>query len=134
MDRFLCAKLALQYFANKTHVVEFEEYAGNRFEFRTYEIEVAIFGEDFHAPPAIHSMRVRLSDEQYLHLLQWQIMNPKCGSSHVDIDTDAISDIECAVDDNFFPDGNVGTYVIDLTEVKRDAAIILASLENGSTI
>jgi hypothetical protein len=129
MDRFLCAKLALQYFANKKHVVEFEEFAGNRFEFKTYEFEVAIFGDDFHAPPTIHSMRVRLSDEKYLHLLQWQIMNPKCGSKHFDVDTDALVDIESAVEDKFFPDDNVGTYVIDLTEVKRDAATILASLE-----
>ena len=129
MDRFLCSKLTMQYFENKEHTVEFEEFAGNRFEFRTYEIEVAIFGDDFHVPPTIHSIRVRLSDEEYLHLLQWQVMNPKCGSKHLDVDTDALVNIESAVDDKFFPDGNTGTYVINLKEVKRDAAIILASLD-----
>lgn len=134
MDRFLCSKLSLQYFENKTHTVELEEFAGNKFEFRTYEIEVAIFGDDFHTPPIIHSMRVRLSDEQYLLLLQWQIMNPKCGSMHCDIDIDAMFEIKYAVDDKFFPDGNIGTYVINLTEVKRDAAIILSSLENDKTV
>ena len=134
MDRFLCSKLSLQYFENKKHTVEFEEFAGNKFEFRTYEIEVAIFGDDFHTPPTIHSMRVRLSDEQYLLLLQWQIMNPKCGPKHCDIDTDAIVDIECAVENKFFANDNIGTYVINLTEVKRDAAIILSSLENDNTV
>ena len=56
MDKYTYSKLALQRFKNKTHVLEYEEFAGNKFEFKTYELEVAFFGEDFHMPPVIHSI------------------------------------------------------------------------------
>ena len=125
MDKCLCAKLALQHFNNKTHVVEYEEFAGNKFEFRTYEVEVAIFEEDFHQPPAIHSIRVRLKDEEYLLLLQWQIQNPDCGFNHYDVDADATVAIQSRVEDLFFPDGNVGTYAVCLKEIRQDAMEIL---------
>ena len=58
----------------------------------------------------------------------------KCGTKHCDIDTDAIVDIECAVENKSFANDNVGTYVINLTEVKRDTAIMLSSLENNKTV
>lgn len=43
MDKYTCSKLALQHFKNKTHVLEYEEFAGNKFEFKTYEVEIALF-------------------------------------------------------------------------------------------
>ena len=65
-------KLSLQHFSSKQHIVEYEEFAGNKFEFRTYEVKVAVFAEDFNEPPVIRSVRVRLIDDEYILLLQWQ--------------------------------------------------------------
>lgn len=38
MDKYTYSKLALQYFKNMTHVLEYEEFSGNKFEFKTYEV------------------------------------------------------------------------------------------------
>lgn len=131
MDKFVCADLALQYFKNKKHTLEYEEFVGNKFEFRTYEVEVALFEDDFHKPPKIETIRVRLSDDEYLFLLQWQIQNPQCGFNHYEIDTVAMVAIESKVEDVFFPDGNIGTYAVYLTEIRRDAENILSSLNEN---
>ena len=96
------------------HPVHGNEFAGNKFEFKTYEVEVALFEEDFHKPPVIHSIRVRLKDEEYLLLLQWQLQNPDCGFNHYDVDSDASFEIQNKVEEVFFPDGNVGTYAVFL--------------------
>jgi hypothetical protein len=130
MDKFVCANLALQHFKNKEHTLEYEEFAGNKFEFRTYEVEVAIFEDDFHKAPNIKAIRVRLSDDEYLCLLQWQLQNPQYGFNHYDIDTDAMIAIESKVEEVFFPDGNIGTYAVYLTEIRKDAEMILRSLNN----
>ena len=131
MDKYTCSKLALQHFKNKTHVLEYEEFAGNKFEFKTYEVEVALFGEDFHMPPVIHSIRVRLKDEEYLLLLQWQLQNPDCGFNHYDVDTDASFEIQNKVEEVFFPDGNIGTYAVFLKEIREDEKKILLSLNDN---
>jgi hypothetical protein len=131
MDKYTCSKLALQHFNNKTHVLEYEEFAGNKFEFRTYEVEVALFEEDFHIPPVIHSIRVRLKDEDYLLLLQWQLQNPDCGFNHYQVDADASVAIQNKVEDVFFPDGNIGTYAVFLKEIRQDAKEILLSLNEN---
>ena len=131
MDRSLCSKLALNHFAGKQHTVEYEEYAGNKFEFRTYEVQVAVFGEDFNQPPAIETLRVRLSDEEYLLLLQWQLQNPNAGFNICYEELDDISvSIECQIEDEVFGDNVVGTYAVYLTEVRRDVASIMNKL-NG---
>ena len=132
MDKYLCAKLALQYFKNKKHTFEYEEYAGNKFEFKTYKVEVAVFGEDFNEPPKVESIRVRLSDDEYICLLQWQIQNPKFGFNHYSIDSDAYITITGQVEEKFFPDSNVGAYAVNLLEIKQDAEAILKSLNNSS--
>ena len=36
-------KISLAHFKNKTHVLKYEEFAGNKFEFKTYEVEIALF-------------------------------------------------------------------------------------------
>ena len=131
MDRSLCSKLSLEYFAGKQHTVEYEEYAGSKFEFRTYEVQVAVFGEDFNQPPAIETLRVRLSDEEYLLLLQWQLQNPNAGFNICYEELDDISvSIECQIEDKVFGDNVVGTYAVYLTEVRRDVASIMNKL-NG---
>ena len=61
MDKFLCSKLAFDHFSGKEHIVEFETFAGNKFEFKTYEIEVALFGDDFHDPPKVETTRISAS-------------------------------------------------------------------------
>ena len=129
MDRSLCSKLSLECFAGKQHTVEYEEYAGNKFEFRTYEVQVAVFGEDFNLPPAIETLRVRLSDEEYQLLLQWQLQNPDAGFNICYEELDDISvSIECQVEEKIFGDNVVGTYAVYLTEVRQDVASILNKL------
>lgn len=130
MDRFLCADHALQHFANKEHTIECEEFAGNKFEFRTYEVEVAVFGDDFHASPKVESLRIRLSDEEYLLLLQWQLQHPKAGFNACicELSNIAVS-IECQIEDRIFGEGEVGTYAVSLAEVRKDAELILRNLE-----
>ena len=130
MDRFLCSELALEHFSGKQHVVEYEEFAGNKFEFKTYEVQAAVFREDFNQPPVIESLRVRLSDNEYLRLLQWQLQNPAAGFNACYVELSDVSvTIECQVEEKIFGDNEVGTYAIYLSEIKQDAAIILNSLK-----
>lgn len=124
MDRFLCAELALQHFSGKQHTFEYEKFAGRSIEFKTYEVEVAIFGEDFGKPPMVKSLRVRLSDEEYLLLLQWQLQNPATGFNACDL-CEAIGSIEYQVENKVFGDGVIATYAVNLSEIRRDAAFIL---------
>ena len=130
MDRFLCSKLTSKLFSGKQHAVEYEEFAGNKFEFRTYEVQAAVFGDDFNEPPVVETLRVRLSDDEYQLLLQWQLQNPKTGfnACYADL-TDISVSIECQVEEKIFGDNEVGTYAIYLSEIKQDAAIILNSLK-----
>lgn len=131
MDRFLCSKLALEHFAGKQHTVEYEEYAGNKTEFRTYEVQVAVFGEDFNQPPTIETLRVRLSDEEYVLLLQWQLQNTGAGFNicYEELDDVSVS-IECQIEEKIFGDNVVGTYAVYLSEVMRDVASIM-NKQNG---
>ena len=92
---------------------------------------MAIFGEDFHQPPQIESMRVRLADDEYLRLLQWQLKNPTYGFNHYDIDSDIKINIEYEVEARFFPNEEIGTYAIYLTEIRRDVEAILGQLNNN---
>ena len=132
MDKFLCSELAIDYFAGKQHIVEFEQYAGNKFEFRTYDIQVAVFGDDFCQPPVIESVRVRLSDEEYLLLMQWQLQNPATGFNACDGElSEIIGSIEYQVEEKIFGDNEVGTYAIYLSEIRQDVANILQRLEQA---
>ena len=132
MDKFLCSELAIDYFAGKQHIVEFEQYAGNKSEFRTYEIQVAVFGDDFCQPPVIESVRVRLSDEEYLLLMQWQLQNPATGFNACDGElSEIIGSIECQVEEKIFGDNEVGTNAIYLSEIRQDVANILHRLEQA---
>ena len=125
MDKFLCSKLTLEHFAGKQPVVEYEEFAGNKFEFKTYEVQVAVSRDDFNEPPTIKSVRVRLSDEEYLLLLQWQLQNPGTGFNACYEELSDISvSIECQVEEKIFGDSEIGTYAIYLSEIRQDVAII----------
>ena len=132
MDKFLCSKLAFDHFSGKEHIVEFETFAGNKFEFKTYEVKVAVFGDDFNQPPVIESVRVRLSDDEYLLLLQWQLQNPDTGFNACDGELcEIIGSIEYQVEDKIFGDNEIGTYAIYLSEIRQDVAIILHNLEQA---
>ena len=132
MDRFLCSKLALEHFSSKRHTVEHEVFAGNKFEFRTYEVQVAVFGDDFTQPPVTQTVRVRLSDDEYLLLLQWQLQNPDTGFNACDGElSEIIGSIEYQVEDKIFGDNEIGTYAIYLSEIRQDVAIILHNLEQA---
>lgn len=129
MDRFLCSKLALEHFSSKRHTVEHEVFAGNKFEFRTYEDQVAVFGDDFTQPPVTQTVRVRLSDDEYLLLLQWQLQNPDTGFNACDGElSEIIGSIEYQVEDKIFGDNEIGTYAIYLSEIRQDVAVILSTL------
>jgi hypothetical protein len=128
-QRFLYADLAHQYFKNKVRQPKTETpYGSQPLTYYTYKVEAALFGEDFHEPPTIHEIDVRLSDDEYLRLLQWQLQNPTAGFNHYDIDAEAKINIEYEVEDKLFEDSDIGTYAIYLTEIRRDAEIILHSL------
>ena len=129
MDKFLCSRLACDHFKGKQHIVEFEKFAGNVLEFKTYEIQVAVFGDDFAQPPVIESVRVRLSDDEYLLLLQWQLQNPYTGFNACDGElSKIIGSIEYQVEDKIFGDNEVGTYAVYLTEIRQDTNAILRSI------
>jgi hypothetical protein len=132
MDKFLCSRLAFDHFSSKQHIVEFEKFAGNVLEFKTYEVKVAVFGDNFNLPPAIESVRVRLSDDEYLLLLQWQLQNPYTGFNACDGElSEIIGSIEYQVEDKIFGDNEVGTYAIYLSEIRRDAETILRALNTN---
>ena len=132
MDKFLCSKLAFDHFSGKEHIVEFETFAGNKFEFKTYEVKVAVFGDNFNQPPVIESVRVRLSDDEYLLLLQWQLQNPDTGFNACDGELcEIIGSIEYQVEDKIFGDNEIGTYAIYLSEIRQDVATILHNLEQA---
>ena len=132
MDKFLCSKLAFDHFSGKEHIVEFEKFAGNKFEFKTYEVKVAVFGDNFNQPPVIESVRVRLSDDEYLLLLQWQLQNPDTGFNACDGELcEIIGSIEYQVEDKIFGDNEIGTYAIYLSEIRQDVATILHNLEQA---
>lgn len=132
MDKFVCADLALQHFNNKKHTLEYEEYAGYKIEFKIFEVQVAVFEEDFNLPPTNKTVRVRLSDDEYLLLLQWQLQNPATGFNACDGElSDIIATIECQVEDKIFGDNKVGTYAIYLSEIRQDVALILRNLEQA---
>ena len=133
MDKFLCSKLAFDHFSGKEHIVEFETFAGNKFEFKTYEVKVAVFGDNFNQPPVIESVRVRLSDDEYLLLLQWQLQNPDTGFNACDgVLCEFIGSIEYQVDDKIFGDNEIGTYAIYLSEIRLDVATILQTWNRQS--
>ena len=132
MDRMQCSKVTLEFFANKQHTVEYKEVAGKKFEFKTYEVQVAVFGDDFSAPPTIETIRIKLTDEEYLLLLQWQLQNPECGYNACDADLyEILGSVDYQVEDKIYDLNPVGTYAIYLSEIKRDAATILANMSKG---
>lgn len=128
-QRFLFADLAHQFLKNKARQPKYDKHIGcEPVLYHTYEVEVAVFGDDFHQAPTIHPLQVRLSDDEYLRLLQWQLQNPKAGFNHYDIDTEAKINIEYEVEEQLFPENEIGTYAVYLTEIRRDAETILHSL------
>ncbi len=129
--KFFIAEQAHRYFQSKVRLPKTETTRGCKPKtYYTYKVEVALFEEDFHKAPTIHEVDVRLSDDEYLRLLQWQLQHPDWGFNHLDIDTLASAEIAYQVEKQFFPDDNTGTYAIYLTEIRQDAEAILKSI-NG---
>ena len=128
-QRFLYADLAHKYLDSKVRQPKYDKPSGcEPVPYYTYEVEVAVFGDDFHQAPVIHTLQVRLSDDEYLRLLQWQLQNPIAGFNHYDIDTEAKINIEYEIEDQFFEDDKIGTYAVYLSEIRRDAETILHSI------
>ena len=121
--KFFIAEQAHNYLQSKVRLPKNEKCPGcDPVTYYTYKVEVALFGEDFHAAPTIHEVDVRLTDAEYLRLLQWQIHNPNMGYNGCDADlSDIMGAIEAEVEMTLFPDDVVGTYAVNLTEIKQDA-------------
>ena len=131
-QRFLFADLAHQFLKHKARQPKYDKYLGcEPVLYHTYEVEVTVFGDDFHQAPAIRPLQVRLSDEEYLRLLQWQLQNPTAGFNHYDIDSEAKINIEYEVEEQLFPENEIGTYAVYLTEIRRDAETILRALNTN---
>lgn len=131
-QRFLYADLAHKYLKNKVRQPKYDKPSGcEPVPYYTYKVEVALFGDNFHEAPTIHEVDVRLSDNEYLRLLQWQLQNPTAGFNHYDIDTEAKINIEYEVEERFFPENEIGTYAIYLTEIRHDAESILCAINDN---
>lgn len=129
--RLTIAKLTIEYLKSKVREPKYRKGFGNlQIEYYTYLVEVARFGEDFHQPPTIVPVQVRLSDNHYLQLLQWQLLNPSSGFNDYDPDIgDIVGEITYQVEEALYGDGDIGTYAIYLTEIRNDVAEIAKQLE-----
>ena len=136
-EKIAVAELAHKYLQTKDRQAKYDINRGfDPNPYYTYKVEVALFDRDFHKAPTIHTVDVRLSDEEYLRLLQWQILNPESGINGYDTSIgDIIIEIELTVEDVLFPeneDGDdtaIGTYAIYLKEIRDDAAAIIKNGE-----
>ena len=130
MDKLLCCKLSLEYFSKKYNAANYADFAINKFEYKTCEVQVAVFKDDFNEPPVIETLEVKLSDKEYLLLLQWQLQNPKTGANACYEDASSVMmEIEWQVEEKIFGDEEIGTYVIYLSEIRRDVDLILQEME-----
>ncbi|MBR5237750.1 MAG: hypothetical protein IKV26_03460 [Paludibacteraceae bacterium] len=130
MDKLLCSKLSLEYFSKKYNAANYADFAINKFEYKTCEVQVAVFKDDFNEPPVIETLEVKLSDKEYLLLLQWQLQNPKTGANACYEDASSVMmEIEWQVEEKIFGDEEIGTYVIYLSEIRRDVDLILQEME-----
>lgn len=129
--KFFIAEQAHKYFQSKVRQPKTETPCGGTpLTYYTYKVEAALFGEDFHEAPTIHEVDVRLSDDDYLRLLQWQLQHPNWGFNHLDIDVQASIEIAYQVEQQLFPDDNVGTYAVYLTEIREDVEAILKTIND----
>ena len=122
-QKFLYAKLAHNYLQSKVRQPHYDEgpYCSPA-PYYTYKVEAACFGTNFHQPPTIHTIEIRLSDDEYLRLLQWQLKNPNTGFKGYDEEiSDVMAQIACEVETALFPEEEIGTYAIYLTEIRDDA-------------
>ena len=130
MDKLLCSKLTLEYFSKKYNAANYADFAVNKFEYKTCEVQVAVFKDDFNEPPVIETLEVKLSDKEYLLLLQWQLQNPKTGANACYEDASSVMmEIEWQVEEKIFGDEEIGTYVIYLSEIRRDVDLILQEVK-----
>ena len=78
----------------------------------------------------IKSVRVRLTDDEYILLLQWQLQNPATGFNACDVDLiDTVLSIESQVEEKIFGDSEIGTYAIYLSEIREDVSLILRKID-----
>ena len=129
--KFRIADLAIEYFNNKVREPKYE--LASR-PYYTYLVEVAVFGEDFHQPPTIKPVQVRLSNDESIQLLQWQLHNPKASFNDYSIDVaDTIFEISFQIEEQLWENEDVGTYAVNLTELRNDVATILRNTDEDLT-
>jgi hypothetical protein len=120
--KFYIAELAHKYFSAKKAEQKSDEP-------RHYLVEMALFGNDFHQPPQIVPVEVALTDNEYLRLLQWQLLNPNTGVDYYEEISDIVEKIEFEAEMRYYGEEEVGTYALYLTEVQNDAAAIFKSID-----
>lgn len=120
--KFHIADLAHKYFSAKRAEQTTDEP-------QRYLVEMALFGKDFHQPPQIVPVEVALTDNDYLRLLQWQLLNPETGVDYYEEISDIVGKIELEAEEQCYGDGEVGTYALYLTEIRNDAEAILKTIE-----
>ena len=125
--RFLISRVAHVFFANKRKEQQRDEPI-------RYLVEMALFGEDFHQPPQIVPVEVALTDNEYLRLLQWQLLNPGTGVDYYEEISDIVEKIELEAEERYYDGKEVGTYALYLTEIRNDAKTILKSFEHQDLI
>jgi hypothetical protein len=72
---------------------------------------------------------VALTDNEYLRLLQWQLLNPNTGVDYYEEISDIVEKIESEAEMRYYGEEEVGTYALYLTEVQNDAAAIFKSID-----
>ena len=125
------AKLLIDFMKSKPREPKYVKgFCNTQIPYYTYLVEAARFSDDFHQPPTIVPVQVRLSDDDYIHLLRWQINNPTTGFNACVGDLcDIVGSIECQVEDALYGDDEPGTYAIYLTEVRNDVALLQKQIE-----
>ena len=129
--RFLIAEMAIKYLKSKEREPQYNKCSKfSTKPYYTYLVEAAVFDDDFHQPPTIKQLQVRLSDDDYLQLLQWQLHNPTSGYNAYSEDiADIIGEVEFQIEEELWDNENVGTYAVNLTEIRNDAKILLKHIE-----
>ena len=124
-------KLVIDFMKSKPREPKYMKgFGGTQVPYYTYLVEAARFGDDFHQPPTIVPVQVRLSDDDYIHLLRWQIDNPATGFCACVGDLcDIAGSIEYQVEEALYGADEPGTYAIYLTEVRNDVALLQKQIE-----
>lgn len=98
--------------------------------YHRYGFKLAIFYKGFENQPTINNLRIGLSDEEYITLLDWKICNPRSGFNFMRISNLELYQKLANCFDSCFTSGDhppfyAPTYAVEMTEVEEDVKCIL---------